>query len=130
MSRPRRKNTTPIPASSRVRAAKPSAAIFSWKPKCAVRNWAEAATSSTFSDTAEAVILTGPPGLDGALLCTLYRVQRTETEEGFPIPSPRPGPGARPGPPGLLWRDRAAVPRHGPSQQLSVEQVVAAATAL
>src|SRR5260370_37252164 len=130
MSRPRRRNTTPMPASSRVRAAKPSAAICSRKPKCLVRNWAEAATSSTFSDTAEAVILTGPPGLGGALLCTKYRVQRTEVEEVFPIPSPRTGAGDPARTLRLLCRGPGAGPRHGPSQQLSVEKGVGAGTAL
>jgi AcrR family transcriptional regulator len=48
----------------------------------------------------------------------------------FPIPSPRTGAGDPARTLRLLWRDPAAVPRHGPSQQLSVEQVVAAATAL
>lgn len=48
----------------------------------------------------------------------------------FPIPSPRTGAGHPARTLRLLWRDPAAVPRHGPSQQLSVEQVVAAATAL
>ena len=48
----------------------------------------------------------------------------------FPIPSPRTGAGHPARTLRLLWRDPAAVPRHGPSQQLSVEQVVAAATTL
>jgi len=48
----------------------------------------------------------------------------------FPIPSPRTGAGDPARTLRLLWRDPAAVPRHGPSQQLSVDQVVAAATTL
>lgn len=48
----------------------------------------------------------------------------------FPIPSPRTGAGDPARTLRLLWRDPGAVPRHGPSQQLSVEQVVAAATTL
>ncbi len=60
--------------------------------------------------------------------------------EVFPIPSPAPipsrtqSPRAGAGDPArtlrLLWRDPAAVPRHGPRQQLTVDRVVAAATAL
>src|SRR5579862_3374945 len=64
MSIPRRKNTTLMPVSGRVSATKPSADISSVNPKWVVRNRAEAATSSTFSDTAEAVIFmstTRPP---------------------------------------------------------------------
>jgi AcrR family transcriptional regulator len=48
----------------------------------------------------------------------------------FPIPSPRTGAGDPARTLRLLWRDPAAVPRRGPSQQLSVEQVVASATVL
>src|SRR5947209_1968818 len=61
---PRRRNTTFMPVSSRARETKPSADICSANPKCVVRKWADAATSSTFSDTAEAVIFTGTPELD------------------------------------------------------------------
>ena len=58
--------------------------------------------------------------------------------EVFPIPAPipprTPSPRTGSGDPArtlqLLWRDPAAVPRHGPRQQLTVDQVVAAATAL
>jgi len=48
----------------------------------------------------------------------------------LPIPSPRTGSGDPVRTLRLLWRDPAAVPRHGPRQQLSIGQVVAAATAL
>src|SRR5262249_479759 len=48
---------------SRVREAKPSAAISSRNPKCVVRNVLDAATSLTLSDTADEVILIEPPGL-------------------------------------------------------------------
>src|SRR5712691_6786348 len=58
-ARPRRRKTTFIPASSRAREAKPSAAISCRKPKWLVRNEAEAGTSATLRDTAEAVICTG-----------------------------------------------------------------------
>jgi hypothetical protein len=78
MSMPRRKNTTFMPVSWRASETKPSADIPSVNPKWMVRNRAEAATSSTFSDTAEAVIFMGTPGSrrdrDGhySVLCTEY----------------------------------------------------------
>ena len=50
--------------------------------------------------------------------------------EVFPIPSARTGAGDPARTLRLLWRDPAAVPRHGPRQGLTVDQVVAAATAL
>jgi AcrR family transcriptional regulator len=48
----------------------------------------------------------------------------------FPIPSARTGAGDPARTLRLLWRDPAAVPRHGPRQGLTVSQVVDAATAL
>jgi AcrR family transcriptional regulator len=45
----------------------------------------------------------------------------------FPIPSPRTGAGDPARTLQLLWRDPAAVPRHGPRQGLTIDQVVAAA---
>lgn len=48
----------------------------------------------------------------------------------FPIPSARTGAGDPARTLRLLWRDPAAVPRHGPRQGLTVDRVVAAATAL
>jgi len=50
--------------------------------------------------------------------------------EVFPIPSARTGAGDPARTLALLWRDPAAVPRHGPRQQLTIDQVVAAATSL
>jgi AcrR family transcriptional regulator len=50
--------------------------------------------------------------------------------EVFPIPSARTGAGDPARTLQLLWRDPSAVPRHGPRQGLTVDQVVAAATAL
>jgi hypothetical protein len=68
---------TCIPASSRARDAKPSAAISCRKPKWLARNAAEAGTSATLRDTAEAVICTGRlletgDGDDIIVLSTLY----------------------------------------------------------
>src|SRR5215471_89278 len=72
--------TTFILASSRVREAKPSAAISSRNPKWVVRNVLDAATSSTLSDTADEVILIEPPGLsppqDPQILSALGQVSR------------------------------------------------------
>ena len=51
-----------VPVSGRASEMKPSADISSVNPKCPVRNRAEAATSSTFSDTAEALIFMATPG--------------------------------------------------------------------
>src|SRR5262249_25174996 len=134
MSMPRRKNTTFMPASWRASETKPSADISSVNPKWVVRNRAEAATSSTFSDTAEAVIFMGTPGgrrgWKRIPLCTMYRVQRTTAWRCFPIPSARTGGGDPARTLQLLWRDPAAVTRHGPRQGLTIDQVVAAATAL
>jgi AcrR family transcriptional regulator len=48
----------------------------------------------------------------------------------FPIPSARTGAGDPARTLRLLWRDPAAIPRHGPRQGLTIDQVVAAATAL
>src|SRR5579862_7849294 len=133
MSIPRRKNTTLMPVSGRVSATKPSADISSLNPKWVVRNRAEAATSSTFSVTAEAVIFMGTPGSrrdwDRG---TLYYVQSTTYNEleVFLIPSARTGGGDPARTLALLWRDPEIVPRHGPRQGLSVDQVVAAAMAL
>jgi AcrR family transcriptional regulator len=50
--------------------------------------------------------------------------------EVFPIPAARTGAGDPARTLQLLWRDPAAVPRHGPRQGLTIDQVVAAATAL
>ena len=50
--------------------------------------------------------------------------------EVFPIPSARTGAGDPARTLRLLWRDPAAVPRHGPRQGLTIDQIVAAATAL
>src|SRR5215472_1818863 len=135
MSMPRRKNTTFMPASSRASETKPSADISSVNPKWVVRNRAEAVTSSTFSDTAEAVIFTGTlhglGGDDGRhYFCTTYRIQRINSLEVFPIPSARTGAGDPARTLQLLWRDPAAVPRHGPRQHLTIDQVVTAAMAL
>jgi AcrR family transcriptional regulator len=47
----------------------------------------------------------------------------------FPIPSARTGAGDPARTLRLLWRDPAVIPRHGPRQGLTVDQVVAAATA-
>src|SRR5262249_32654107 len=128
---PRRKNTTFMPASSRARETKPSADISSVNPKWVVRNRVDAATSSTFSDTAEAVIFTAC-SLEFGDFCTLYSVQSTmyNEQEVFRIPSARTGAGDPARTLQLLWRDPAAIPRHGPRQGLTIDQVVAAATAL
>jgi AcrR family transcriptional regulator len=48
----------------------------------------------------------------------------------FPIPAARTGAGDPARTLQLLWRDTAAVPRHGPRQGLTIDQVIAAATAL
>ncbi len=48
----------------------------------------------------------------------------------FPIPSARTGAGDPARTLRLLWRDPAVVPRHGPRQGLTIDRVVAAATAL
>src|SRR5579859_2674310 len=77
MSMPRRKNTTLMPVSWRASETKPSADISSVNPKWVVRNRAEAATSSTFSDTAEAVIFMGTPGRSAGPGQSLYYVQST-----------------------------------------------------
>ena len=50
--------------------------------------------------------------------------------EVFPIPAARTGAGDPVRTLRLLWRDPAAIPRHGPRQGLTIDQVVAAATAL
>ena len=50
--------------------------------------------------------------------------------EVFAIPSARTGAGDPARTLRLLWRDPAAVPRHGPRQGLTIDQVVDAATAL
>ena len=50
--------------------------------------------------------------------------------EVFRIPSARTGAGDPARTLQLLWRDPAAIPRHGPRQGLTIDQVVAAATAL
>jgi hypothetical protein len=67
---PRRRNTTFIPASGRPSEAKPSADISSVNPKYSVRNRTDEATSSTFRDTADAVIFTS---------VTLLRVSGTSS---------------------------------------------------
>jgi AcrR family transcriptional regulator len=48
----------------------------------------------------------------------------------FPIPSARTGAGDPARTLRLLWRDPAAIARHGPRQHLTIDQVVGAATAL
>jgi AcrR family transcriptional regulator len=48
----------------------------------------------------------------------------------FPIPSARTGAGDPARTLRLLWRDPAVVPRHGPRQGLTVDRIVASATAL
>jgi AcrR family transcriptional regulator len=48
----------------------------------------------------------------------------------FPIPSARTGAGDPARTLRLLWRDPAAVPRHGPRQGLTIDRIVAAATSL
>lgn len=48
----------------------------------------------------------------------------------FPIPAARTGAGDPARTLRLLWRDPAAIPRHGPRPGLTIDQVVAAATAL
>jgi AcrR family transcriptional regulator len=48
----------------------------------------------------------------------------------FAIPSPRTGAGDPARTLQLLWRDTAAVPRHGPRQGLTIDQIVTAATSL
>ena len=62
----------------------------------------------------------------------LYYVQSTAYSvlEVFRIPSARTGAGDPARTLQLLWRDPAAIPRHGPRQALTVGQVVAAATGL
>ena len=67
-------------------------------------------------------------------LLRLYSVRGTEYSvqqpRGVPIPSARTGAGDPARTLALLWRDPAAIPRHGPRQGLSIDQVVAAATGL
>jgi AcrR family transcriptional regulator len=48
----------------------------------------------------------------------------------FLIPPPRTGAGDPARTLALLWRDQAAVPRRGPRQHLTIDQIVAAATSL
>ena len=48
----------------------------------------------------------------------------------FPIPSARTGAGDPARTLQLLWRDPAAVPRHGPRQGLTIDQVIDAATTI
>jgi AcrR family transcriptional regulator len=64
--------------------------------------------------------------------CILYYVQSTTYNAGevFPIPSARTGAGDPARTLRLLWRDPAVVPRHGPRQGLTVDRIVASATAL
>jgi AcrR family transcriptional regulator len=64
--------------------------------------------------------------------CTLYAVQRTTYNRlaVSPIPSARTGAGDPARTLRLLWRDPAVIPRHGPRQGLTIDQVVASATAL
>jgi len=50
--------------------------------------------------------------------------------EVLPVPSARTGAGDPARTLRLLWRDPSVIPRHGPRQGLTVDQVVAAATAL
>ena len=50
--------------------------------------------------------------------------------EVFPIPSARTGAGDPARTLRLLWHDPAVLPRHGPRQGLTVDQIVTAATAL
>ena len=60
----------------------------------------------------------------------MYRVQRTDNLEVFPIPSARTGAGDPARTLQLLWRDPDAIPRHGPRQVLTIDQVVTASTGL
>ena len=61
----------------------------------------------------------------------MYGVQNTTYKlEVFAIRSARTGAGDPARTLQLLWRDLAAAPRHGPRQGLTIDQVVAAATAL
>lgn len=60
----------------------------------------------------------------------MYRVQRIKAGGGPLIPSARTGGGDPARTLRLLWRDPAAVPRHGPRQGLTIDQVIAAATDL
>src|SRR5580700_10950768 len=82
----------PAGPSSRAREAKPSAAISCRKPKWLVRKAAEAGTSATLRDTAEAVICTGellgPGGQDGNQQRTSYSVLRTTNARGRMFPCP------------------------------------------
>jgi AcrR family transcriptional regulator len=57
----------------------------------------------------------------------LYNVQSTTCED-IPVPTHRSGGGDPARTLQLLWRDPAAVPRHGPRQGLSIDAVVDAAT--
>ena len=50
--------------------------------------------------------------------------------EVFPIPAARTGDGDPARTLRLLWSEPEAAPRHGPRQGLTIDQVVAAATAL
>jgi len=62
----------------------------------------------------------------------MYYVQSTTYNmmEVFPIPSARTGAGDPARTLRLLWHDPAVLPRHGPRQGLTVDQIVTAATAL
>jgi len=67
-----------------------------------------------------------------AISATMYYVQSTTYKnwEVFPISAARTGAGDPVRTLQLLWRDPAAIPRHGPRQGLTIDQVVAAAMAL
>src|SRR5215470_6797463 len=60
----------------------------------------------------------------------MYRVRTYGDGRWFPVPSARTGAGDPARTLQLLWRDPAAIPRRGPRQGLTIDQVVAAATAL
>jgi AcrR family transcriptional regulator len=60
---------------------------------------------------------------------TAYSVQRTTWENGI-VTSQRSGAGDPARTLRLLWRDPAAIPRHGPKQGLTIDAVVDAATGL
>ena len=60
----------------------------------------------------------------------MYRVTTYSDWKWFPVPSARTGAGDPARTLQLLWRDPAAIPRRGPRQGLTIDEVVAAAIAL
>src|SRR5262245_5460477 len=78
--RPVRRNTRLKPTSPYASETKPSSAISSVKPKCCLRKSAEAVTSRTLSESADAVIFTSLLEESGGLQrnvvrCITYKVQ-------------------------------------------------------